>query len=294
MATIAVLTLNGVQYEVEDTQARNDLLEKQATLTFDLTPLVNSSNPVTSDGIARSIANFITANVNNLVNYYTKTEVDAKLSPVYKPAGSCASVAALGSLDASHEGFVYDMSAEFTTTSDFKDYASQGAKTFPAGTQVAIVNVGTAQSPTYMYDTLSGFQDLSGYATKPDIEDTPDFSVEDVSEETIDEITRLTLELYQKITDASSAILAANNAASNANAKATLAENAATQASNAATNASTQASYAHEQGDYAKEKADEIEDAKGEFSSLDDRLDYMEENAGSVEFVESEAGTFPF
>lgn len=94
---------------------------------------------------------------------YTKTEVDAKISTVYKPGGACVSVAALPSPSASYEGFVYDMTAEFTTTSDFKDYALQGAKTFPAGTQVAVVNVGTSQNPSYKYDTLSGFVDLSGY-----------------------------------------------------------------------------------------------------------------------------------
>lgn len=45
--------------------------------------------------------------------------------------------------------------------------------------------------------------------------------------------------------------------------------------------------YAKEKGDYAKAKADEIEDAKGEFQTLDARLDAMEEAAGDVTFVEA-------
>lgn len=51
---------------------------KQDTLTFDSTPTANSGNPVTSGGIAAAIANFITVSVNNLVNYYTKSETYTK------------------------------------------------------------------------------------------------------------------------------------------------------------------------------------------------------------------------
>lgn len=101
---------------------------------------------------------------------YTKTEVDAKVSSLYKPAGSAANIAALGSLTAENEGKVWDMSASFTTTSDFKDYATQGAKTFPAGTQVVIVNTAASgETAVYKYDTLSGFVDLSGYVQTSDL-----------------------------------------------------------------------------------------------------------------------------
>lgn len=105
-----------------------------------------------------------------ITDAYTKGEVDSRISSTYKPAGSAASVAALGSLTAENEGKVYDMSASFTTTADFKDYASQGPKTFPAGTQVAIINTGTSQNPVYKYDTLSGFVDLSAYQKSEDLQ----------------------------------------------------------------------------------------------------------------------------
>ena len=106
----------------------------------------------------------------SLSNYYTKSEVDAKVASAYKPAGSAASLSELGALTAANEGKLYDMSASFTTTSDFKDYASQGAKTFPAGTQVVIINTAASgETAVYKYDTLSGLQDLSGYVEASDL-----------------------------------------------------------------------------------------------------------------------------
>lgn len=95
-----------------------------------------------------------------ITNAYTKNEIDAKVSSVYKPAGSAASVAALGSLTAANLGNVYNMSAAFTTTSDFVEGAS---KDYPAGTNVVIVNTGTDADPVYKYDVLAGMVDLSGY-----------------------------------------------------------------------------------------------------------------------------------
>ena len=51
---------------------------KQDNLTFDNTPTDGSTNPVTSDGIFEAIKNFITRAVDDLVNYYTKTQVYTK------------------------------------------------------------------------------------------------------------------------------------------------------------------------------------------------------------------------
>ena len=93
---------------------------------------------------------------------YSKTELDGKLSSAYKAAGSAANVAGLGALDAAHEGFVYNMTAQFTTTADFVEGAG---KKHPAGTNVAIVNVGNAETPSYKYDVLAGFVDTSDYDT---------------------------------------------------------------------------------------------------------------------------------
>lgn len=99
-----------------------------------------------------------------ITDAYTKTQTDsaisAAISSTYKAAGSAASVAALGTLDAAHEGFVYNMSSAFTTTSDFVEGSG---KKHPAGTNVAIVNVGTASSASYKYDCLAGMVDTSDY-----------------------------------------------------------------------------------------------------------------------------------
>ena len=86
------------------------------------------------------------------------------------------------------------------------------------------------------------------------------------SPEYADEYQRLLSVLYQALEDAQVATDAA---------------------SDAATLATQRAAYAKEQGDYAKAKADEIEDAKGSFNTLDARLDWIEENAGSVDYEEN-------
>lgn len=119
-----------------------------------------------ASGVIPDVSGFITKNVNDLTYYYTKTEVDGKVSSAYKAAGTVASVASLGTLDAAHEGFVYNMSASFTTTSDFVEGSGT---TYPAGTNVAIVNTGTTSSPVYKYDVLAGFVDISGKADKSEM-----------------------------------------------------------------------------------------------------------------------------
>ena len=101
-----------------------------------------------------------------ITDAYTKNEVDAKVSSVYKPAGSVATVAALGTLTAANEGKVYNFTASFTTTSDFVEGAGS---TYPAGTNVVIVNTASSGNAVYKYDVLAGFVDLSGYLQTTDI-----------------------------------------------------------------------------------------------------------------------------
>ena len=114
--------------------------------------------------------NFIDNTVNDLVNYYpktqtyTKTEVDTEISSaisrVYKPSGNktCAElVHAL--LVESNLGNVYNITDSGTTTADFVDGAG---KTIEAGDNVVIVEV----DGVYKFDLLTGFIDLSGYQTK--------------------------------------------------------------------------------------------------------------------------------
>lgn len=88
-----------------------------------------------------------------------QTAIDAKISSAYKVKGSVA-FANLPSLTAANEGNVYDVTDSFTTTADFVEDAG---KTYPAGTNVVIINKGTEQSPVYKYDVLAGFVDLSNY-----------------------------------------------------------------------------------------------------------------------------------
>lgn len=106
-------------------------------------------------------ANNSTLTVNGTsADFYTKSQIDAIVGAVYRPAGNASTVSELGSLTAANIGKVYNMTASFTTTADFLEGAG---KTFPAGTNVVIVQSGTN---TYKYDVLSGFVDLSGYAQK--------------------------------------------------------------------------------------------------------------------------------
>lgn len=75
------------------TAVQTELDKKQNNLTFDSTPTADSSNPVTSTGIKAAIDaaksevigqipdvdNFITNTVSDLVNYYTKTQIDSQI-----------------------------------------------------------------------------------------------------------------------------------------------------------------------------------------------------------------------
>lgn len=79
---------------------------------------------------------------------------------VYQPGGSYT-FANLPALSANTLGFVYDVSDDFTTTADFLEGAGHE---YPAGTNVVVVNAGTAASPVYKYDVLTG--NLAGYQKK--------------------------------------------------------------------------------------------------------------------------------
>ena len=94
-----------------------------------------------------------------ITDAYTKTEVDGMISSVYKPAGSVA-FASLPALSDNVLGNVYNVTDAFTTTADFVEGAG---KSYPAGTNVVVVNTGTTASPTYKFDVLAGFVELSGY-----------------------------------------------------------------------------------------------------------------------------------
>lgn len=90
---LADLTQDATHRTVTDAE-KAEWSGKQDALTFDTTPTADSSNPVTSSGIKAAIdaiksaieeempdtSEFITKAVNDLVNYYTKTQIDGKVS----------------------------------------------------------------------------------------------------------------------------------------------------------------------------------------------------------------------
>ena len=63
-------------------------------------------------------------------------------------------------------GFMWNISDAFTTTADFAEGAGHS---IPAGANVYVANVGTAETPSYKYDIFQGMYDLSGYALKSEM-----------------------------------------------------------------------------------------------------------------------------
>ena len=95
-------------------------------------------------------------------NYATKGE----MKPAYKPAGSVA-FASLPTPSAAVLGNVYNVTTEFTTTSDFVEGAG---KKYPAGTNVVVVDTDTTGSnPEYKFDAQAGMTDLTGYVKETDL-----------------------------------------------------------------------------------------------------------------------------
>lgn len=92
----------------------------------------------------------------------TKKQLDAAKLGALKPSGSVA-FANLPALSASVLNNIYNITDAFTTTSDFVEGAGVS---YPAGTNVAIINTGTDANPVYKYDTYTGVIDLSPYLKK--------------------------------------------------------------------------------------------------------------------------------
>lgn len=95
-----------------------------------------------------------------ITDAYTKEELNAKISAVYKPAGSVA-FADLPTLAENVLGNVYNVTNAFTTTDSFVEGA--GNK-YPKGTNVVVIKSGE----DYKFDVLAGFVDLSGKVDKED------------------------------------------------------------------------------------------------------------------------------
>ena len=85
------------------------------------------------------------------------------ITTVYRAAGPVASASDLPTLGASVLGNVYNATASFTTTSDFVEGSG---KTIQVGNDIAVVNVGTASTPSYKFSVMGDFIDISGKQDK--------------------------------------------------------------------------------------------------------------------------------
>lgn len=97
---------------------------------------------------------------------YTKSEINSKLSSVYKAQGSKTAAGLTNDLlVAANEGYVYNISDALTITDVNKGLFVEGVKSsYPAGTNVVVVKVGGA----YKFDVIAGFVDLTAYAKTAD------------------------------------------------------------------------------------------------------------------------------
>ena len=106
------------------------------------------------------------SDLTNDSNFQTETQVDSKISAAVagalQPAGSIA-FANLPALSAANCNKIFNITDAFTTTADFVEGTG---KSYPAGTNVAIINVGDSATPSYKYDTYTGTFDFSGFAEK--------------------------------------------------------------------------------------------------------------------------------
>lgn len=102
--------------------------------------------------------------VKNFVDYSNATAIVTKigqkleaLNGAYVYRGSSTLANLPSNITAAMVGYVYNMSEDFTTTADFVEGAG---KKYSAGTNVAIANVGTSESPSYKFDVTSAFVDV--------------------------------------------------------------------------------------------------------------------------------------
>ena len=98
-----------------------------------------------------------------------QSAINSKIASAYKAGGSkTASEITAGTLNVeANEGKVYNLSDALTLTSSTKSLFVENAEnSYPAGTNVVVVAVTANETTTYKFDVLSGFVDLSGYASK--------------------------------------------------------------------------------------------------------------------------------
>ena len=89
-------------------------------------------------------------------------EINEQISTVYKPQGSASFESLTRPPTKDMLGYVYNMTEQFTTDTNFLEGASHS---YPAGTNIVVVS----DLDTYKYDVLSGTLDLSEYVKETEI-----------------------------------------------------------------------------------------------------------------------------
>ena len=127
-----------------------------------------------------------TAQVKSFVEgkgYQTSADVSSAISSAigstYKAAGSkAANELTSALLIAGNLGNVYNLSTAITiAAADKGNWVENAENSYPAGTNVVIVDVGTSGSHSYKFDALPGFVDLSGYVGTSDITIVPNAQI---------------------------------------------------------------------------------------------------------------------
>lgn len=95
---------------------------------------------------------------------YTDTQIASKIGAVYKPVGSVAFANLPATPSVTELGNVYNVTDAFTADARFVE--GENGKQYPAGTNVAVVEVGD----DYYFDALAGTVDLSNYATNDSVD----------------------------------------------------------------------------------------------------------------------------
>ncbi len=129
--------------------------------------IMANSKFVNGDMLERAIKNIGTGTdgrYRKLSDSYTKDEVNALISSAITYKGTLAASEILPALlVAANEGDMYNVTEEFTTTADFVEGAG---KTFPAGTEIVIVNTATSgETAVYKFNVFPGYINLDTVTT---------------------------------------------------------------------------------------------------------------------------------
>ena len=172
------------------------LVVSDLPLTFDGTPsgenpvatqttVTNAVNTAKTELIGTSTTGSTANSIRGAVDEakgYADTQISAKISSVYKPAGSVA-FASLVEPSAAIEGNVYNVTDAFQADTKFVE--SEQGKNYPAGTNVVCIEVTDGQ---YAYDVLAGFVDTSNFATKTGLSEAVS-GIEGTAEDATTELT---------------------------------------------------------------------------------------------------------